>query len=468
MATAETADAYLQQVHSTRTQLQACFRRAHEILTDREADLLRQLDDIQTSYEQETNNREEEIQNLDNSELFLKTSVHDNDTLNKALVPLTDKLEQLQKLTSAARTVRFQWNTAIDEDILLAGEIITTSSVPPTVIPHSSLTPVIPQTSILSPNLTPVIPQTSIPSPNLTPVILQTDIPQLNFTPSFPDNRNKSRPVISCCKQGTALGQLSWPTGLAIEAQFGRIFIADSDNNRVQVYTPDGEYCFMFNSNMDWPRSICIYNNTVYVSQFRSHCITLYKLYGKCLNKIDKYVNKIGSEGTSNGHFKSPRGIAVSATSEHIYVCDAGNNRVQIFNKSLKYHSHFGNNTLNEPKDIKLSNDSVIVLDASNPCIHIFSITDCSLLNSIISRGTADAEIGNSFCFTMDAGLNLLLTDDTNHCIKVFSNTGDFITQIGRRGEDIGELYYPAGIAIDSLNRIIVVSNSKNCSLQIF
>jgi hypothetical protein len=37
--------------------------------------------------------------------------------------------------------------------------------------------------------------------------------------------------------RGTALGQVSGPTGLAVDGA-GHLYVADTDNYRVQMYTP--------------------------------------------------------------------------------------------------------------------------------------------------------------------------------------------------------------------------------------
>ncbi|WP_411023841.1 hypothetical protein, partial [Salmonella sp. s51228] len=90
--------------------------------------------------------------------------------------------------------------------------------------------------------------------------------------------------------------------------------------------------------------------------------------------------------------FNYPTGIAASITG-YIYVCDYYNHRLQIFDKSLKFHLMFGKSIVKCPLDVKLSNELVIVLDESDPCIHIFTSSDHALVNSIISRG---AQIGYS------------------------------------------------------------------------
>ncbi|WP_411023076.1 hypothetical protein, partial [Salmonella sp. s51228] len=150
-----------------------------------------------------------------------------------------------------------------------------------------------------------------------------------------------------------------------------------------------------------------------------------------------------------------------------LYVCDDNNDRVQVFNKSFPLHHEFGSSIVRNPRDINLTNDLIIVLDDYNPCMHLFNITDYSLLNSIISRG-AGGQIVHSGFFTLDKQINLILTDYKKHCIIVFNISGEVIAQFGNALRSEVEFTYPRGVAIDNENRVVVVSMDKNNSLQIF
>ena len=64
----------------------------------------------------------------------------------------------------------------------------------------------------------------------------------------------------------------------------GRVFVADSGNNRVQYFTANGSF-----------------------------------------------LGKWGKRGTGPGELKNPRAIAVSRDGKRVYVADSGNNRIQYF-----------------------------------------------------------------------------------------------------------------------------------------
>ena len=126
----------------------------------------------------------------------------------------------------------------------------------------------------------------------------------------------------------------------------GGIYIAESGNNRVQVFSYNGEYVFMFSEKMNSPIGICISQNRVFVAQWYSHCINKYELEGKL-------IKSVGSEGNGEAQFKYPLGLDVSDRTNNIYVCDSLNHRVQILTEELKYHSVLGINLFGSPLDVK-------------------------------------------------------------------------------------------------------------------
>ena len=70
----------------------------------------------------------------------------------------------------------------------------------------------------------------------------------------------------------------------------------------------------------------------------------------------------------------------------YIYVCDSDNKRIQILSKEFKLISKFGEDSLSNPRDIRLSKDYIYVLDGSNPCVYLFDY-DHILQKRHITRG---------------------------------------------------------------------------------
>merc|ERR1712027_237652 len=70
------------------------------------------------------------------------------------------------------------------------------------------------------------------------------------------------------------------------------------------------------------------------VSDSNNHRLQIFDVNGKVLTTF-------GSEGTEEGQFKFPRGVAVDEQG-FIFVADSGNNRIQIFNPDGTFLRAFG------------------------------------------------------------------------------------------------------------------------------
>ena len=70
--------------------------------------------------------------------------------------------------------------------------------------------------------------------------------------------------------------------------------------------------------------------------------------------------------------------------------------------------------------------------------------------------------------FCLDQQSNILMTDDTSHCVAIFSIRGELIHKFGKEGESRGELLEPSGIALNSDNKIIALSLNPAHCIQLF
>lgn len=411
-------DTCLQLIKNARSHILDFFNRSHELLLARESTLLRELEDFESNYEKDIRCYQDELEDLEKSKQSLMLLLRNNDTLNESLAIIDRDIEKImrKKHSSETKIVSFRWSEDFHLNLRNVGEI--------NICDKS-------QTAIIS---------------------------------GIPNYKSKSIPVITSSidnnESKTTLQDIHSPYGLAIEPQTGKIYFADALKHCVQVYTSSGEFCFRFDNKMNMPHGICISNNLVYVSQFYGHCVNIYQLDGTFNFAVKRKEN-------SKDQLNNPTGIAVCSTKRQLYVCDSYNHRLQIFNKNQKFDRKFGDNILKYPNDVKLAGELVIVLDENDPCVHLFDSSTLFLLSSIISRGIGK-QILESWFFTIDKELNITLTDKKQHCMKTFTKSGEFITQFGKMGQFEGGLINPTGVAIDNLNRIVVVNENERNAVQIF
>ena len=411
------------QVEESRKKIRDSFKRSHEALQVRENILLSRVDEIEKDYNNKTEKIHKLVESLDKNKSLAAETLKDNE-LNETYKQICSVIDTKMKLLTkdTDTSIEFEWDNLFVTGIQQLGSIKLNGQ------------------TMISP--------TSIFPPHVKPVV--------------PDYKTKQLPTAYCCKKSSkhkSPGELNNPKSLAIHFKSGNIYIADSINHRVQVFSCNGDYIFMFSEKINEPVGICISQNKVFVTQWSGHCINMYELEGKL-------IKSVGSKGNGEAQFDHPRGLDVSDRNNNIYVCDCWNHRIQILTKELKYHSMLGIGLLKGPRDVKVTRDRVLVLTESDPCMFVYN-SDHVLTNRLITKGEGK-QSRSSWCFDIDGEYNIIMSDCTYHCVYVFNQKGEQIHKFGKEGQGIGEFYQPFGIALDNTGRIIVVCNKDSNCLQFF
>ena len=423
MATAQVKINFPDQIKESRKKIRDSFKRSHEALQVRENILLSRVDEIEKEYNSKTEKINKLVESLDKNKSFTSETLRDNElieTYRQICSVIDTKIKQLTKDTDTS--IEFEWDNLFETGIEQLG--------------------------IIKLNGQTMISPTSIFPPHVKPVV--------------PDYKTKQLPTAYCCKKSSeqkSPGELKYPRNLAIHYETGNIYIADKDNHRVQVFSCNGDYLFMFSEKIYGPAGICIFQNKVFVSQLFGHCINMYELEGKL-------IKSVGSEGNEEAQFKNPIGLDVSDRNNNIYVCDWNNHRIQILTEELKYHSMLGIGLFEYPRDVKVTRDRVLVLASNDPCMFVFN--SYHVLTNILITNVDNKRTHDPRCFDIDREYNIVMSDHRNHCVYVFNQEGEQIHKFGKEGQGIGEFCYPCGIALDNTGRIIVVCNKNINCLQFF
>lgn len=130
-------------------------------------------------------------------------------------------------------------------------------------------------------------------------------------------------------REGSGAGELSFPHGVAVDAQ-GSIYVADSGNNRIIVYNVDGSVRETIggggNSDILTPRGL-----------IRDRSGNLWVVSGMA-NKIIVYhpdgskIMEFGKEGQDYGQFSLPNGVYID-DNDRVYITEVGTSRVSVFNR---------------------------------------------------------------------------------------------------------------------------------------
>ncbi len=122
---------------------------------------------------------------------------------------------------------------------------------------------------------------------------------------------------------GSGKGELAYPNGVAVD-ETGRIWVADSGNARIQVFSPDaGQVVMTIGGEFVVPRGIVIRGERVWVADPIQQKIRVYDLRGKVRVEF-------GERGLGDGQLNFPNSLAFDRQGR-LYVADRGSNRIAVF-----------------------------------------------------------------------------------------------------------------------------------------
>jgi DNA-binding beta-propeller fold protein YncE len=126
-------------------------------------------------------------------------------------------------------------------------------------------------------------------------------------------------------RRGSGPGELNGPVGLAID-EGGLLYEADVDNRRLQVLERDGTYVRAWGipeCHAAEGHHVAVRGQWVYVTDMPRHRVLVY-------GKGGDLTGGWGREGTGQGEFRRPAGIAIGPDGS-VYVADSHNHRIQKF-----------------------------------------------------------------------------------------------------------------------------------------
>ena len=218
-------------------------------------------------------------------------------------------------------------------------------------------------------------------------------------------------------------GELREPNGLAVDSK-GNIYVADAGNHHVLKLNPDGLVIASWSGpapGFYGPRDVWVTpDNFVYVvDQGRAR-----------IAKLDVNGNVIaswGSFGSGEGQFDEPTAVTVDAKRDRVYVADPHNRRIQIFDTSGKFITKW---PVNEWQPAGWSFQDLVV-DPENERLYVTSpTTDEVLVYDLAGTRlrTLKAEAPDSF----EGASALALSHGKLYVLCTFS---DRVRQVDLRGK---------------------------------
>lgn len=255
---------------------------------------------------------------------------------------------------------------------------------------------------------------------------------------------------------GPPSSPLRAPLGVAVAAD-GRIFVADSDNNQVQVFDRNGKWLAKWGKlgrkegEFYYPTGILIRNNKVYVADNLNSRIQIFGLDGK-------YMGVIPDKQKHGNLEVGPLGLSQDRAG-NMFVATLGHD-VLVFDKDDKFVRRIGRpgqgpGELAYPFGVAVDPDNrVWVADTNNGRVHQYENNgkfNMSFAGLVLPRGVATDRLGRVY-----------VVDTFQHKVFVMDKEGKQLFTFGERGVEEGQFNFPNAVAVGNDGRVYVVDRENN------
>ncbi len=256
------------------------------------------------------------------------------------------------------------------------------------------------------------------------------------------------------------------PHGLAVDAA-GRLYVVDNFLKKIHVYDPRAHKYRLFPQRepvLVSPVGIAVDNRRarVYVTDSAQAVVWVFTEGGA------EQVGAIRSAG-----MRRPTGVTINPLTDELLVVDAVN--PGILRYGLPDHEFKGvigtegteAGSFHSPTHIVVTPDGqMLVTDSLNFRIQILS-AEGGYLRAFGAPGDSLGQFARPKGVAVDSDGNIYVVDALFDNVQVFDRDGRLLMAFGKSGQAPGEFWLPSGIFIDSHDRIYV-SDTYNQRVQVF
>ncbi len=252
--------------------------------------------------------------------------------------------------------------------------------------------------------------------------------------------------------------KLERPQGCCLDPNLLLIYVADTDNDRVVVFTADGQYIGPFLTSRPVKRPFDLIvgpDSMIYISQIGRKSIEVFNKKGIWQRSIPSGVNRRGFE------FKPGR--MVFDGSGRLLVIDRGTGAVYFMTREGKLlkKQYIGKKKkgagLLSGIALDTSGRIYVISAQGSPVIHVLDPEGVQVLSFGRHGALYDDSLSFPHSMAIDDKDRIWIVDAFRHTIKVFNHDNRYLFNIGTYGEQPGGFVYPVDIDIDKEGRLYVL-----------
>lgn len=220
-------------------------------------------------------------------------------------------------------------------------------------------------------------------------------------------------------------GRFNYPFGIDVDSK-GQIFVADTGNRRIQVFSSQGKplFWFPFLKDRTWgsvfPLTLDVVGNRLYVADGFKKRIAVFDLKGN-------YLFSLGERGRLAGMIAGPLGVAATPDGT-VLITDNRN----------------------------------LTLTAYQPLGKIFWVRGRPPKGLVSAKRFFGLPAG----VAVDEDGFVYLVDAFAFNLKIFNLRGELLAEVGKRGTARGEFNFPRGVKV--YKNLLAVADMENNRVQIF
>ena len=259
-------------------------------------------------------------------------------------------------------------------------------------------------------------------------------------------------------------GDFEEPRGIFYDRTRNEVWIADTRNDLVGAFSPEGVPLFAFGEkdHLHEPARILVdAAGRILVLDNDRTAVKVFSYRGEFLFNLD--LPGIGKNAVLSE-------IALDA-SGNLYVGENTDCRVHVYDPALKERLRFGSCGTGEGEfqsiaGIAADEERIVVVDHQVIPVQVFDRKG----NFLRGWGKHDMGIQNFSLpesVALDSHGRIIVIDQLRHEIKFFDSRGNFLDRFGGLGSRVGQISYPSDVAVDAADHLYVIEKG-NGRAQVF